>query len=59
MKIKKFNLNKISKQFKGTLKPRDIEIINNFVIRITKFDENIIGIGMKTRMKFLLFLRVK
>ena len=38
MRIKKFNLNKISKQFKEAWKPKNIETIDNFVIRAAKFD---------------------
>ena len=38
MKIKKFNLNNKSKQLRGAWLPIDIETINNFVIRIAKFD---------------------
>ena len=38
MKIKKFNLNKISKQVKEAWKPKNIETIDNFVIRAAKFD---------------------
>lgn len=38
MKIKKFNLNKISKKLIKAWKPKDISTINDFVIRIAKFD---------------------
>lgn len=38
MPIEKFNLNEISKQFTEPWKPKDIENINNFVIRAAKFD---------------------
>lgn len=38
MKIKKFNLNKISGQLTKAWRPKDISTINDFVIRIAKFD---------------------
>ena len=38
MKIKKFSINKISKQIKKPWLPKDVETINDFVIRIAKFD---------------------
>ena len=38
MPIEKFNLNKISKQFTEAWEQKDIETINNFVIRAAKFD---------------------
>ncbi|MBI2654596.1 cupin domain-containing protein [Candidatus Woesearchaeota archaeon] len=38
MVLKKFNLNDISKRFKSPWEPKDIEIIDNFVIRAAKFD---------------------
>lgn len=38
MKIKRFSLNKISKQLKHAWKPKDIENVNDFVLRVAKFD---------------------
>jgi mannose-6-phosphate isomerase-like protein (cupin superfamily) len=38
MTPKKFNLNEISEQFTEVCSPKNIEIINNFVIRVAKFD---------------------
>jgi mannose-6-phosphate isomerase-like protein (cupin superfamily) len=39
MKLQKFNLNEIAKQFTKAWSPRDIETINNeFVIRAAKFE---------------------
>lgn len=37
MVIKKFNLNKISKQFAEPWKPKNIETIDSFVLRAAKF----------------------
>jgi mannose-6-phosphate isomerase-like protein (cupin superfamily) len=38
MTLQKFNLNKISEKIKDAWSPKDIETINNFVIRLAKFD---------------------
>ena len=38
MKPKKFNLNKISKELRKAWIPKNVEAINNVVLRIAKFD---------------------
>ena len=38
MRIKKFNLNKISEEFKESWSPIDAETIENFVLRVAKFE---------------------
>mgnify|MGYP001559747125 FL=1 len=38
MVIKKFDLNKLSKQLKEAWKPKNVETIDDFVIRAAKFD---------------------
>ena len=38
MKPKKFSLNKISKRLKKPWTPKDIETVDNFIIRIAKFE---------------------
>ena len=37
MKLKKFNLNKISEQLNKSWTPKNIEKVDNFILRIAKF----------------------
>lgn len=36
--MEKFNLNKVSEELIGVWSPKDVETINNFVLRVAKFD---------------------